>query len=204
MRQLVLPGEKIKDGVFFSDSTYVENGKTYAAVLGFVENGRYTPLVGSYRPKKGDSIVGIVVDIKGTVGYLVDINTSLLAFLPAMATVTPLKLGNIISAKIQEVGAGGEIILGDVKKLPKGKIIEFNVKRIPRLIGRNCSMLNTLIKGTGNNIIVGANGYVYLSGGNIPLALSLIRLVEKKAHKYGLTSEVEQLIKEAKAAEKQG
>ncbi len=197
MRTLILPGEKIKDGVFFSDCTYVENGQTYATVLGFVENERFTPLVGSYRPKRGDLVVGVVIDIKGTAGYLVDINTALFAFLPAVATKIPLKLGDIISAKVQEVGAGGEILLTEVKRLPKGKIIDFNVKRVPRLIGKNSSMLNTLIKGTKNRIVVGANGYVYLSGGNIPLALSLIRLVEKKAHKHGLTAEVERMIEKA-------
>jgi exosome complex RNA-binding protein Rrp4 len=39
------------------------------------------------------------------------------------------------------------------------------------------------------------NGYVYIVGKNIPMAIKLIKIIEKKAHTRGLTHYIEELIK---------
>ncbi len=196
MREFIFPGEDVTGLEFSRDSVVRENDRYYAVVLGFKHDNRFIPLVGTYRPRRGDHVVGIVVDVKGTAGYLVDINTALFAFLPMSDTRFRLRLGDSIFAKIKEVGPAGEVVLWDIVRLRKGKIIEFLPKRVPRLIGKNSSMLNTLSSGTNTKIYVGANGYVHVSGGDIPLALHLIKLVEKKAHTSGLTAEVEKIIEE--------
>ena len=53
------------------------------------------------------------------------------------------------------------------------------------------SMINTIKDKTGCRISVGQNGYVWLDGENIELAMQAIDMIEEKAHKTsGLTDAV--------------
>jgi exosome complex component RRP4 len=86
--------------------------------------------------------------------------------------------------------------LGEVRRLPKGKIIEFPSAKVPRLIGRKSSMLMLLKDYAGGDIMVGNNGLVWISEkSDMPLVLKAIKLIEKKAHKSGLTDEVAAMFK---------
>jgi exosome complex component RRP4 len=81
--------------------------------------------------------------------------------------------------------------LGEVRRLPKGKIIEFPSAKVPRLIGKKSSMIGLLKDYTGGDIMVGNNGYVWMSEkSDMPLLLKAIAMIERKAHKSGLTDEI--------------
>jgi exosome complex RNA-binding protein Rrp4 len=58
-------------------------------------------------------------------------------------------------------------------------------------------MLSLLKTYTGGEIMVGNNGYVWISDqSNIPLLLKAIKLIELKAHKSGLTDTIAQMLKD--------
>jgi len=190
MKKIVVPGDKISDKVLHIPHAYAEDGVTYATVIGFLDEGRYTPLEGRYKPIPGDTVVGIIVDSR-RVGYSVDINLSSSAFVASRDLRIKLNLGDIILAKVKEVDEIGNADLTDAKKLKPGKIIEFPTSKIPRLIGRKSSMLTLIKENVRGDVEVGNNGYVWVSEeSNIPLAIKTLELIKSKAHLSGLTDEV--------------
>ncbi len=190
MRKVVIPGEQISDKPFVTEYTVVEGGKTYASVVGFMdEENRFVPAKSVYTPRQGDAIVGVVVYVRGN-GYKVDLNLPFEGFLSGKDTRVPFAMGEIMFAKVRDVDEVGNVDLIDARKLPAGKIIEFPPAKVPRLIGKKNSMLMAIMQGTGSEVYVGNNGYVYLAGGDIPLALRAIDMVDKQSHTTGLTQQV--------------
>jgi exosome complex component RRP4 len=195
-KKIVLPGERISSGRLNAPNTFVEGNETYAAVIGMMDNeGRYVALENRYRPAAGDVVVGIVTDVRHA-GYEVDLNLPEGGFIPTRDMRIDLQLGDFVICKVKMVNEVGDTDLGEVRRLPKGKIIEFPSAKVPRLIGRKSSMLMLLKENAGGDLMVGNNGLVWISEKcNIPLMLKAIRLIEMKAHKSGLTDEVAALLK---------
>ncbi len=199
MKKVVVPGELIFEKPYMSESTVVEGKKTYASVIGFIdEENRFVPAKSVYNPRPGDSVVGVVVCVRGN-GYKVDLNLPFEGFLSGKDTRVPFGMGEILYGKVKDVDEIGNVDLIDVRKLAPGKIIEFPASKIPRLIGKKNSMLMAIMNGTGCEIYVGNNGYVYLSGGDLPLALKAIDIIDKKAHMNGLTQEITDFLAKNKA-----
>lgn len=195
-KKIVLPGEKISSGRINAPNTFVEGNETYAAVIGMMDNeGRYVPLENRYRPAAGDIVVGIVTDVRHA-GYEVDLNLPEGGFIPTRDIRIDLQLGDFVICKVKMVNEVGDTDLGEVRRLPKGKIIEFPSAKVPRLIGRKSSMLVLLKEYAGGDLMVGNNGLVWISERcDIPLMLKAIKLIERKAHKSGLTDEVAAMLK---------
>jgi len=190
VKKIVVPGEKISDAPFMAETTFVEGNKTYASVAGMMdEENKFVPTKSVYSPRQGDAVVGIVVYIRGN-GYKVDLNLPFEGFLSGKDTRVPFSMGEIMFGKVKDVDEIGNVDLIDVRKLAPGKIMDFPAAKVPRLIGKRNSMLNTIMQGTGTEVYVGNNGYVWLSGGNISLALKAIDMVNRKSHMSGLTNEI--------------
>lgn len=188
-----MPGQLIFQSPIFAKGTYIENNKTYAATVGFLEENRFVPTKLAYRPTIGEKVVGIVIDVK-PYGYKIDLNLPLVGFLPSNETKIRLSLGDIITAEIKDTDEVGNAILAFQKKLSLGKVIDFPPAKVPRLIGKKNSMINLIEEKTKTKIIVGNNGYVWISGNNIPLVIKIIELIKQKAHIHGLTQEVSNFI----------
>lgn len=201
LRKIVLPGEKIADKAVRMTNTFIEGDATYAAVVGMLdEDGTYIPLEARYRPLIGDTIVAIVMDVKSA-GYSLDTNLPAGGFLSSRVMRLTLDIGDVIMGKVMNVDEVGEIDLSEIKKLPKGKIVDFPSAKIPRLIGRKNSMVNVLRDAAGGEIIIGNNGYVWLSEKtDIPLVLKAMKLIIKKAHFSGLTDQVTEFLRKEKEA----
>jgi exosome complex component RRP4 len=74
--------------------------------------------------------------------------------------------------------------------------------KIPRLIGRRGSMINSIKRETGTNITIGQNGLILISGKRLAyenLAIRVVHLIEAEAHTSGLTERVTKFIKEEKS-----
>jgi exosome complex component RRP4 len=198
-RRIVLPGEKIADSRVSAPNTFFKEDGTYAAVVGMKdEEGRYIPLENRYRPTVGDVVVGMVTDVRHA-GYEVDLNLPQGGFIPTRDVRLTLQLGDFVICRVKMVNEVGDVDLGEVRRLPKGKIIEFPSAKVPRLIGRKSSMISLLKDYTGGDIMVGNNGYVWISENtDMPLLLKTIMLIERKAHKSGLTDEVANMLAQAK------
>lgn len=195
-KKIVLPGEKIANGRLNVPNTFIQGEETFAAVIGMLDSeGRYIPLENRYRPSVGDIVVGIVTDVRHA-GYEVDLNLPEGGFIPTRDMRINLQLGDFVICKVKMVNEVGDVDLGEVRRLPKGKIVEFPSAKVPRLIGRKSSMLMLLKDYAGGDIMVGNNGMVWISEkSDMPLALKAIKLIEKKAHKSGLTDEVAAMLK---------
>lgn len=193
---MILPGQKVADGKVSIPHTFVEGEATYAALIGVLdEEGRYLPIEARYQAQLDDAVVGFVLDVRHA-GYEVDINLSFSAFVQARDLRVHLEIGSVVMARIKEV-EGSYIDLMEVRKLPRGKLIDFPPAKVPRLIGRKSSMINMIQEKTGGEIIVGNNGYIWISENcDIPKVLKAINLITEKAHQSGLTDEVAALLQE--------
>jgi len=190
-RQLVVPGDVItEEHVKLGPGVYVRGGKVVAGVLGFADvvNGtaRVIPLEGKYLPRVGDSVIGIVVDVK-IPGYDVDVNSPYTAFLPKDAVEGDADYGDVVVGTIKYVDEVRNALLANARVLKGGELINIPPSRVPRVIGKNASMINLLKSKTGAAILVGANGRIWIHGGHAGIAKEAIFKIDQEAHTSGLT-----------------
>ncbi|NNN18085.1 MAG: KH domain-containing protein [Thermoplasmata archaeon] len=212
-RTLVLPGEEIpSDGLRPGSGTYRVHGKVYASVLGLVAERppfvQVLPLSGRYIPKAGDVVLGTVTDVQGTF-WLLDIGAPRWA--PLHMTGTPwrieigetdryLRVGDAVAVRVENLEATGRIgvtMVGDgLGRLEGGTIITVSPARIPRVIGRGGSMIQSIQSLTGATMIVGQNGRVWVDG--TPEAIGRVRqalrIIDLDGHRPGLTERIQDLL----------
>ncbi len=191
--KIVLPGDEILDRPIHMENTFVENNKTYTAVLAMLHDDKLIPLEGLWYPKVGDKVVGRVEEDKFSI-YEIDLNGPYSGLLISKFVKSPLLVGDIIEATVKEIDRYNTIILYKSRKLYGGKLISVKPSKIPRIIGRNNTMLKQLIEGTKCNISVGANGYIWIKGNNIHLAIKAITKIAKEAHTGGLTNRISDML----------
>ncbi len=196
MKKIVIPGEKIADGKHRISNTFVEGDATYAAVIGTLDDeGRFIGIESRYVPYEMDTLVGVVIDSRHA-GYEVDVNMPSTAFIPTRDIRIDLQLGGAVMAKIRSI-EDGEINLTEVRKLPLGGIMRFPPSKVPRLIGKQNSMVNMIKEATGGDIIIGNNGYIWVSDkSDMPKVIKAVKTVEEEAHTSGLTDRIAALLKE--------
>jgi len=216
-RKIVLPGDLVSTNPKCAGpGTYVENGKVYARVLGLLdktETGvRIIPLKGRYIPSVGDTVVGIVDEITAH-GWIIDINSPYIAFLPfpEHPEMKPnkkpndvLDIGDAIIAKIMKIDPKMRVTLTMKDKLCRpikvGRIVAINPTRVPRVIGKKGSMIKLLKSELDVQIIVGQNGLIWLNGDvkKVSIAEEAIYIIEQEAHLEGLTDRINEFIKNRK------
>ncbi len=212
-RVLVLPGEELPGrGLKPGPGTYRVGGKVYASQLGllsprppFVE---VVPLSGRYLPKPGDRVVGTVTDVQSTF-WLLDIGAPRWA--PLHMTGTPWKVdvgetdrylhvGDAVVVRVENLDATGRIgvtMLGEeLGKLEGGTIVRISPARVPRLVGRGGSMIDTITRHTNADVAIGQNGRVWIGGS--PEAIQRVRdvlqMIEENGPRRGLTDRVERFL----------
>ncbi|MCD6479018.1 MAG: hypothetical protein J7L44_03995 [Candidatus Diapherotrites archaeon] len=203
--RLVIPGELVTEKrMKLGPHVFVEKGKIYSDTLGLVkmERGvvRVVPLQGKYMPKANDVVVGIVVAEEYSF-YIIDINSFYYSFLPKEEIKLPLKKGSIVSAKIARVNEINEVSLSNIRVLHGGEIIPIAPTRVPRVIGKNASMLKLLQHGTKCAIIVGMNGWVWAKGReeNIRLLKKALQKIERESHLSNLTLKIQKMLSSKEA-----
>ena len=216
MRDLVLPGEKIVDSMDYlpGKNCFREGNGIYAKRVGLVYfKGRVIeviPLSGKYIPEVGDMVIGEIKEVQYS-GWVVDINSPYIAFLPISGVkefIDPLKTdlskiyntGDVIYGKISVVSALKTIYISmkdpQTRKFVGGRIIEISPVKVPRLIGKGGSMINMIKEKTKCRISVAQNGRIWLQGEKEDLAVEAIMMVNEKSHTTGLTEAVEKLLSE--------
>ena len=208
MKDIVVPGDMIYDKPIRMENAFVENGKTYSKILGILEKekGVLVPLEGSWRPRIGDTVIGIVTESKGKV-YIVDLSYFGRAILIGSmdrfeGRMEPMKEGDMIEARVKDIEDSNTIILAYPKVLNGGTFISIKPIKVPRIVGRNDTMIRQIADLTGTYIIVGKNGMVWMRGGDIALATLAIRKIENEAHTSGLTERIKKMLEEGSAGRK--
>ena len=222
-KDITVPGEVLAVGMdsFPGIGTYREGENIIASKLGLVQlDGRtikLIPLSGRYIPKKYDTIICKVIDVSMN-GWRLDTNSPYSAmlsmrdatsqFIVRGADLTKFfdigdnvtcKIINVTSQKLVDVTMKG---MG-LRKLKGGRIINVASNKVPRIVGKQGSMVSMIKDATKCDITVGQNGLVWINGspeGEL-LAVESIRKIEKESHLSGLTDRIEEFLEKNKPNE---
>ncbi|MCC7570257.1 hypothetical protein KO465_02840 [Candidatus Micrarchaeota archaeon] len=191
---ILFPGVELEKTMFGKPYTYSENDKVYSEIFGLLRGDRIVPLQGAYEPIVGDKIIGVVSEERFS-SYNIYINTAYDTSLSTKMCRQELFVGDMIEAEVEKIDETKRIYMKYPKKLPHGSVIEVPAVKIPRLIGKQMSMLNLIKEKTGCDVKVGKNGLVWISDcENRYLVVNVINKIVREAHFSGLTSRIEEFL----------
>jgi exosome complex component RRP4 len=212
-RRIVVPGETIVEGDDYlpGDFTRKEGEEIIANRYGLAETSgrviRIIPVSGVFEPRRGNNVLGRVEDINFS-GWSVNIGGPYSAFLPLAecprfinknAIEEFATVGDVFNAKIWSVKRGSvdlSLKSRGLGKLENGRIIKINPHKVPRIIGKEGSMINLIKDSTKTEITVGQNGFVWLKGDleGERKAEEAINLIVEEAANEGLTEKIEKFL----------
>jgi len=146
-------------------------------------------LKGPYFPKRGDYVIGVVKE-EGFYGWMVDLRSPFEGKISARETREKFKIGDVISARVVETDEVGEALLGEVRRFWGGELLEVEPAKVPRVIGKNGSMVSLLKQYSKAEVFVGQNGLIYLKNGNTALVVLAVLKICREAHVSGLTDRI--------------
>ena len=209
-KDIVVPGEELAEGMDYLpvSGAYRDGEKIVATHIGIVAvEGRLVkviPLRGKYAPKKGDVVIGKVADMTFS-NWFVDIDCAASAVLSIKDATEFVErgadlsqfysFGDMIATRITNVTRGAIDLTmrgPGLRKLGAGRIIRVCSSKVPRLIGREGSMISLIKEKTGCRIVVGQNGVVWIQSEpqNEMAAVEAVEFVNKNSHQEGLTDTV--------------
>jgi exosome complex component RRP4 len=214
VREITIPGETLGSKKTFKPGygTYIEGDKIFSKFVGILQKrGEYIsviPLSGVYIPQRNDKVIGMIEEVQ-KFGWIVNLECPWDGFLSTSEGITDYV--DLKRVKLEKYFDVGDIIYtqvvshnkGDVqltmkspitRKLRGGIIVKITPSKVPRLIGKQGSMVNLIKDKTKTVIRVGQNGLVWVSGENVTKAVKAIKMVEQKSHIYGLTEEISKLL----------
>ncbi|AKA75085.1 RNA-binding protein [Saccharolobus solfataricus] len=220
-RSIVVPGELLAEGEFqipWSPYILKINSKYYSTVVGLfdVKDTQFEviPLEGSfYYPKINDIVIGLVEDVE-IYGWVVDIKAPYKAYLPASNLLGRsinvgedlrryLDVGDYVIARIENFDRSIDPVLSvkgkDLGRVSNGIVIDIMPVKVPRVIGKNKSMYETLTSKSGCSIFVANNGRIWAtcpSRFSEEILIEAIRKIENESHIKGLTDRIKQFIEE--------
>ncbi len=213
-RKIVVPGETIIQGEEFlpGDGTRREDKDVVAGKYGLAEISdklvRVIPLSGTYTPRRGNVIIGTIVNMNYR-GWVVDFGAHNNGFLnvseyPRFINKGELKeyldFGDVVCAKVfsaDENSVDLSVKLRGFGRLNGGQLIEVNPHKVPRIIGKEGSMVHLIKGATGCEITVGQNGIIWVKSDKIENELNakkIVKFISDNSYLSGLTEKVEEYI----------
>jgi len=217
-RDIVVPGDVLAEGMSYlpAGKAVRKDNKIIATALGLIGlKGRVIkviPLAGRYSPRRGDAVIGKVtglskfgwrVNIRSPFDADLGIGDATAAYIDLARTkiTSVYDIGDYMLAGISDINAQGYIKLTTkhrpYRKLGKdGIVIDVSPTKIPRIIGRQGSMIRLLKDLSNCDILVGQNGWVWIKG-EVKKQMKLsnaIRLIEKESHVSGLTDKIKKTL----------
>jgi len=221
-RELVVPGEAIVSGNDYlpGEWTRREGEDIVALRFGLADkSGRLVkiiPLSGTYMPRKGNVVIGKVLDITFN-GWIIDIDAPYSSFLPLTECSKFVNkndlsecydIGDMLAVKVLAVKRKGIDLTAKGKNLGKledGMIIHVNSNKVPRVIGKEGSMINLIKKESNCDITVGQNGIIWIRGESVEdelFAEKAILFVTEKSFIEGLTEKTKEWLEKNKLNDK--
>lgn len=213
-KDLVVPGDVLADDEYHTGrGTFREGNNICSSLVGLVairdKKVSVIPLQSKYIPKRGDVVIGEVVDIRFSMWNL-DINSPYSGILPASDVFGKEKrdlhkafnVGDVLFLRVVDVDEVKKVKLGlkgrGLGKFRGGILIYITPTKVPRLIGKKGSMINMIKDETRCDIIVGQNGVVWVKGNPEMerVAEKVINMIEDQAHTSGLTDRVRKMLSE--------
>jgi len=195
---ILIPGDNLKKK---DNNSYERENNYYSKYILLVNEDKTTKLFGYYMPEVNDIVIGKVIDVLSN-GWLVDINS------PYIGKLSLKDIGT----DPNDIYTYGDYILCQIVRMTKNKLIDLDIKkkeklndglilkvdpaRIPRVIGKNSSMLNLIKQYLKIDIIIGKNGRIYLNGdvNEVSKAVDIIRFIINNSYKRGLTEKVKEIL----------
>ncbi|EGQ43125.1 MAG: RNA-binding protein Rrp4-related protein [Candidatus Nanosalina sp. J07AB43] len=214
---IVVPGDVIteEDNVKPNSGVYTEEGKIYSQHIGTVKYGsgnvRVQPMDGRYIPEEGDVVIAEVtrvsysrwnLDMDSPYEGTLDISEASDQYvdLDEDDLTDFYDVGDAVVAKVTSVSESMDVdltMLDDrCRKLEEGRIINISPHKVPRVIGRQGTMVQQINEKTNCHVIVGQNGLVWINGENPTVAAEAVNKVEEEAHTDGLTDRIGEWIDE--------
>lgn len=216
-KRYVIPGDVITTGPYRPDQNVTLDGnRIIATVIGISEisddSVRVIPLTGMYIPKSSDLVIGKVVS-HTSLSWEVDINSCYVGILPAADVfgrdfsahadelTSKLAKGDLIAARIVNFDRTRDPLITiadrELGKIESGTLITISPSKVPRLIGKRGSMIQTIEMATHAVITIGQNGLIVVScddSNGLLKAINAIRMIEEEAHMANLTDKVKEML----------
>ena len=195
---ILIPGDSLKKKDI---NSYERENNYYSKYILLLNEDKTTRLFGYYIPEVNDIVIGKVIDVLSN-AWIIDINS------PYMGKLSLKDIGT----DPNDLYTYGDYILCQIVRITKNKLIDLDIKkkeklndglilkvdpaRIPRLIGKNSSMLNLIKEYLKIDIIIGKNGRIYLNGNvnKVSKAVDIIRFIINNSYKRGLTEKVKEIL----------
>ena len=216
-KRYVLPGDFITTAPLRLQNNVVLEGKRIiSTTIGLSDvsddSVRVISLTGVYLPKIDDLVIGTIQYIHGN-SWFADINSCYQGMLlgqdvfgrgsyPTKSEMEErLSKGDIIFAKIANSDRQREPLISiadqSLGKIDSGELVKISPTKIPRLIGKHGSMIQSIEASTNATITVGQNGLIVVScdeTNGLLKALAAIRMVDEQAHLVNLTDKVKKML----------
>lgn len=216
-RRYVIPGDVIVTGPLRPEQNVYQEGdriiSTCVGISEIFENAvRVIPLTGVYVPKTNDLVIGKVIGTS-PLSWEFDINSCFIGFLPAQdvfgrdysPTKDELKqrlnTGDLVAARIANFDRSRDPLLTvqdrDLGKIEAGELIEIAPSKVPRLIGKRGSMIQSIEMATKAIITIGQNGWIVVSCDDpegLLKAIEAVKMVDALAHTPNLTERVKSML----------
>jgi len=216
-RKYVIPGDVVTTGPFRPEQNVVlEGNKIISTTIGVSEiyddSVKVISLTGKYIPKINDLVIGKVIS-HTSLSWELDINSCYVGFLPAQDVfgrdfsahadelTSKLKAGDLVAARIANFDRTRDPLVTiadrDLGKIESGDLIKISPSKVPRLIGKRGTMIQTIESATDAVITIGQNGWVVVSCENpegLLKAKKAIQMVNEQAHVANLTDQVKEML----------
>jgi len=206
---IVTPGTLLATSPKTGNGVYISDNKTYSKYLGILKKSEsgisVLPFKYSYRPMVGDRIIGrikefnypfFIVNMTSPAPsflYLSDVSSR---FMEQDELMQQYKPGTWIYAEISEISDRIKLSMkmNEAKKLEGGRMASVSPSKVPRIIGKNASMIKMIQEKTKTHILVGQNGIVWIKGDNAGIVVRAIEKISREAHISGLTDRISKFI----------
>ena len=218
LNHFVLPGDVISNGSSsLKQNVILEGDKLVSTTIGFTEinDGAVDviALTGLYISAVDDLVIGKIVS-HNALSWEVDINSSYRAMLPASdifgKDYSPsrddlslkLIIGDIILARIVNSDSKRPLITingQNLGKIDDGELIKISPAKVPRLIGKHGSMIQSIEESTGASITIGQNGWVIFKSDNpisLKNAIASIKMADLILHDDNLEEKIQNMLDE--------
>ena len=216
-RKYVIPGDVITTGPYRPEQNVVlEGNKIIATTIGISEiyddSVKVISLTGKYIPKINDLVIG-KVNSHTSLSWELDINSCYVGFLPAQDVfgrdfsahadelTSKLKTGDLVAARIANFDRTRDPLVTisdrDLGKIESGDLVKISPSKVPRLIGKRGTMIQTIEMATNAVITIGQNGWIVVSCEDpegLLKAKKAIQMVDEKAHVANLTDQVKEML----------
>ena len=216
-RKYVIPGDTVTSGPYRPEQNVILDGnKIISTTIGISEiyddSVKVIPLTGKYIPKINDLVIGKVIS-HTSLSWELDINSCYVGFLPAQDVfgrdfsahadelTSKLKSGDLVAARIANFDRTRDPLVTisdrDLGKIDSGDLVEISPSKVPRLIGKRGTMIQTIEMATNAAITIGQNGWVVVScetPEGLLKAKKAIQMVDEKAHVANLTDQVKEML----------